>query len=313
MSAMRSLYPLTSPAVRTRLPHRRPRSWMPTAVWACPRSLQAEQGPRPPGQVRLHPGFGVTEPPARATAASAWCGASSDHHRPAAASQSTALREHGLDVGQPRGAVAGRAGHQRLARLGPHLGGQLRPTRPRSRTAGSTRPGRRRRAAASGSGSSQLPSDELDRGAERRRGRPDARPGSTPPPSSASALASVAHTSATTPGPSSVASDSAMAPDRCRRRPPRGPRRRTRRRAVAAPRPAPPPPPARSRAAGSAPAGRPSRSSERNGQWPKMYCSGSPAARRAAMRAPPRRRRRRAARRRIGCPRSGRARAPRRR
>ena len=183
------------------------------------------------------------------------------------------LQQEFLHVGQPRCAVARRPGHQ-----GPHAvrcapPDRVRATPPRSRRAGWPRPDRRRRAARRAGACNQSLSSSVTGGqATAARARTADR--------LAAATAERVGDWRRRPTPRTRSHGRAPRPARgrwpptpYRRRPPPVPRR-----------------PARCRASRSATSttcsvsgrgmstrGSTSRSRERNGQWPKTYCSGSPA------------------------------------
>ena len=177
-------------------------------------------------------------------------------------------------------------GDQGLPGFGPHLGVQSGPLLLASRRAGSTPRGRRGRAALRAAGRASSPDQRRPPAGHTATvapgGPPGGRPGWPPPPRAPRRWRRSPRPARTNRDRAPLASASAMAPlpvpaSTTRVRLPR-PRRRRRRASPSA------------TSTTCSVSGRGIRTREsthrsrpRKGQWPKMYCSGSPATRRAAM------------------------------
>ena len=245
-------YPPTAGTATTAPPPARPRTAVapaPTSGGRCGvSSSSAPCGRRPWSLIRPHALFPAANPcrpapgaarpgPVRpaprrtrvagpdAAAASAWCGASSTTTAPGRPQPEPGLFEHGLHVGQP--GVPSLAGPATRACRGSARTSAASPaTPPRSHRAGSTRPGRRGRAGARAAARASSPRPARRGGRPRRRWRAAHAPRGWPRPPPARRRWRRWPTPRAPPGAElgrQGQRDGAAA--RCRRRPPRGPRR----------------------------------------------------------------------------------------
>ena len=245
-------------------------------------AAQCHQRAGPSRQVRLDPHLVVPQLPGPLPSRARLVGRQLDDHGTGPAEPTAGLLEHGLHVGQPGRTLPTGSGQQGPARVRPAPRGPARPTPPAPRRAGSTPPGPRGRASPGAAGRASCPGRASPPAGHRCRPRRPGRPPGWPsPPRARPALTSVAQTCPTTPGPSSLASASATAPlpvpasTTVSFPGPSARRRRASPRATSTTR----------SVSGRGIRTRESthRSRPRKGQWPKTYCSGSPAARRDAM------------------------------